>query len=74
MRCLACDRALTDYEATRKHAVTGTFIDLCQQCFKTVQADAHLPTKDRKDLISSDDIDDGLEENDDKDPIDERDI
>jgi hypothetical protein len=33
-----------------------------------------LPTKDRKDLISSDDIDDGLEENDDKDPIDERDI
>ncbi len=35
---------------------------------------SHLPTKDRKDLISSDDIDDGLEENDDKDPIDERDI
>jgi hypothetical protein len=61
MRCLACDRALTDYEATRKHAVTGTFIDLCQQCFKAVQADSHLPTKDRKDLISSDDIDDSAE-------------
>jgi hypothetical protein len=61
MRCLACDRSLTDYEATRKHAVTGTFIDLCQQCFKTVQADSHLPTKDRKDLISSDDIDDSAE-------------
>jgi hypothetical protein len=63
MRCLACDRSLTDYEATRKHALTGTFIDLCQQCFKAVQADSHLPTKDRKDLISSDDIDDGLEGN-----------
>jgi hypothetical protein len=63
MRCLACDRSLTDYEATRKHALTGGFIDLCQQCFKAVQADSHLPTKDRKDLISSDDIDDGLEGN-----------
>ena len=53
MRCLACNRSLTDYEATRK-------------CFKTVQADSHLPTKDRKDLISSDDIDDSVEdENDD---------
>jgi hypothetical protein len=36
--------------------------------------DAHLPTKDRKDLISSDDIDDGLEDESDKDPIEERDI
>lgn len=61
MRCLACDRSLTDYEATRKHAVTGSFIDLCQQCFKAVQADSHLPTKDRKDLISSDDIDDSAD-------------
>ena len=61
MKCLCCDRILTDYESTRKHAVTGTFIDLCQQCFKTVQADSHLPTKDRKDLISSDDIDDSAD-------------
>jgi hypothetical protein len=61
MKCLCCDRLLTDYESTRKHAVTGVFIDLCQQCFKTVQADANLPTKDRKDLISEDDIDDRVE-------------
>jgi len=61
MKCQCCDRILTDYESTRKHAVTGTFIDLCQQCFKAVQADSHLPTKDRKDLISSDDIDDSAE-------------
>ena len=61
MKCLCCDRILTDYESTRKHAVTGSFIDLCQPCFKTVQADSHLPTKDRKDLISSDDIDDSAD-------------
>ena len=65
MKCLCCDKLLTDYESTRKHAVTGTFIDLCQQCFKAVQADSHLPTKDRKDLISSDDIDDSAETEDD---------
>lgn len=61
MRCQCCDRVLTDFEATRKHAVTGMFIDLCQQCFKTVQMDANLPTKDRRDLISEDDIDDSVE-------------
>jgi hypothetical protein len=65
MKCQCCDRILTDYESTRKHAVTGSFIDLCQQCFKAVQADSHLPTKDRKDLISSDDIDDSAETEDD---------
>jgi hypothetical protein len=65
MKCQCCDRILTDYESTRKHAVTGSFIDLCQQCFKAVQADSHLPTKDRKDLISSDDIDDSAQTEDD---------
>jgi hypothetical protein len=40
------------------------FIDLCQQCFKTVQLDANLPTKDRRDLISEDDIDDSVEDED----------
>ena len=41
------------------------FLDLCQQCFKTVQSDSHLPTKDRQDLISADDMDDSVEEEDD---------
>jgi len=50
------------------------FLDICQQCFKTVQADASLPTKDRQDLISADDMDDTLEDEDnDIDPIDSRD-
>jgi hypothetical protein len=65
MRCLCCNHALTDFESTRKHAVTGMFIDLCQQCFKTVQSDSHLPTKDRQDLISADDMDDTVDSEDD---------
>jgi hypothetical protein len=38
------------------------FIDLCQQCFKTVQSDSHLPTKDRQDLISADDMDESVDD------------
>jgi hypothetical protein len=32
MRCLACDCALTDFEATRK-TESGFYIDLCNKCF-----------------------------------------
>ena len=32
MRCFACDRALTDYESTRKCSTTGKYIDLCNTC------------------------------------------
>lgn len=70
MKCSCCDRILTDFEATRKHAVVGCYIDLCQRCFKTVQQDANLPTKDRRDLITSDDIDDSVDDdNDDNDNL-----
>ena len=65
MKCLCCDKILTDFESTRKHAVTGMFLDLCQQCFKTVQNEAHLPTKDRQDLLSVDDMDDSSVEDED---------
>lgn len=33
MHCLACDRILSDYEATRKYKGTQVFIDLCANCF-----------------------------------------
>lgn len=32
MRCLACDRELTDFEATRKYHGTKVFVDLCNHC------------------------------------------
>ena len=49
------------------------FLDLCQQCFKTVQSDSHLPTKDRQDLISADDMDDTVEDEDNIDTTDSSD-
>jgi hypothetical protein len=29
---MACDRALSDYESTRKSSVTGEYVDLCNKC------------------------------------------
>lgn len=39
MRCLSCNKILTDKEATRKYASSGTFVDLCNSCFDPVSND-----------------------------------
>jgi hypothetical protein len=39
MRCLSCDRKLSDRESTRKYASSGTFVDLCNRCFSDVAED-----------------------------------
>jgi len=33
MRCKACDKALTDFEATRKFTNSCEYVDLCSDCF-----------------------------------------
>jgi len=55
MRCQNCDRLLSDYEATRKHAITFKFLDLCKVCFEDVKP--FVPTIDRTDLITEADLD-----------------
>ena len=32
MRCLACDVALNEFEATRKYPGTKNYVDLCNTC------------------------------------------
>lgn len=56
MRCTACNRMLNDYEATRKHALTGEYLDLCQQCFMSVTEATPLQVRDRKDLLVQEDV------------------
>ena len=46
MRCYSCDRALNDFESTRKSVTTGEYMDLCNKCFK----DVDVATFDREDL------------------------
>ena len=48
MRCQSCNAELTDFEATRKHAVTGEYIDLCNVCFRDVKS--CIPVLERYDL------------------------
>lgn len=59
MRCLSCDCALTDFEATRKSATTGAYIDLCNSCFSSV-AD-QIKSIERADLAHEQDA---IDEND----------
>jgi hypothetical protein len=39
MRCIACNKALNNYEATRKSATTGEYLDLCNNCFHNIDQD-----------------------------------
>ena len=55
MHCTACDKLLTDYEATHKDAHTFKFIDLCKTCFEDIKP--FVSVIDRKDLITEQDLD-----------------
>jgi hypothetical protein len=60
MHCRACDRLLTEYQATLKNAVTGQYMDLCKVCLEDIKPFVKLI--DRKDLITEADLDDEPEE------------
>ena len=53
MRCVACNKLLSDFESTRKSVTTGEYLDLCNHCFHTIQSDA--PSTEREDLRDDDD-------------------
>lgn len=42
MRCIACDRLLNDFEATRKSDITKEFLDLCNGCLSTIDLGSEL--------------------------------
>lgn len=46
MRCLCCNRNLSDLESTRRHADTGDFLDICNRCLR----DIDIPYTERSDL------------------------
>lgn len=51
MRCLSCNKELTDFEATRKGVYSGEYIDLCNSCFSTISNDIY--TNEREDLATT---------------------
>jgi hypothetical protein len=54
MRCLSCNKALGDFESTRKSVETGEYIDMCNNCFSHVAK--NVVTHDRADLQAEDEI------------------
>jgi len=60
MHCRACNKLLTDYQATLKNAVTGQYMDLCKVCLEDIKPFVKLI--DRKDLITEADLDDDPED------------
>ena len=58
MRCLACNKALNDFEATRKSSTTGEYVDLCNHCFHNVEQDIEsIVREDLRDEESYEDDD-----------------
>ena len=53
MRCKACDKLLSDFEATRKYTKSNEFVDLCNDCFKYV---SDVEVKERPDLQKQYDV------------------
>lgn len=62
MRCVCCDKKLSDYESTLKHAVTGGYLDTCLGCLSEIAQDVPMPVKARKDLVPDMDIYDDVDE------------
>ena len=53
MRCYCCNKALSDYEATRKSVQTGQFLDMCNKCYGSIASD--VLAIERTDLRHEDD-------------------
>jgi hypothetical protein len=46
IRCDCCNRLLSDYEATLRHAVTNEFMNTCNRCLDGLE----IPTRGRPDF------------------------
>ena len=62
MRCLSCDRELTDYESTKRSIFSGDYVQLCQWCLQ----DTDCVALGNPALMSDadDDLIDGIDTND----------
>lgn len=59
-RCLSCDKNLSDFEATRKHAETGEYLDLCNNCLRDVLDIQDIPYVNSQSNVEYDSIIDDI--------------
>lgn len=62
MRCTCCNKRLSDYESTLKHAETGHYLDTCMDCLSEIAYDVPMLVLGRKDLITEVDNQEELDE------------
>ena len=55
MRSLSCNKILSDFESTRKSALTGEYLDMCNHCFSEIAYD--VDTIVREDLREDESVD-----------------
>ena len=58
MRCLSCNKALNDFESTRKYE-NGEYIDMCNHCFNAADM-RNVVVIERSDLAQYEDVSDDL--------------
>lgn len=67
MRCLSCNKLLSDKEATRAYKSTGEYLDLCDHCLEPIKEDIQTieganfrddSDKGREDYYDEEDSDD----------------
>ena len=42
MRCVCCDKSLTDFECSRKSITSGEYLDMCSDCYKHIKDDVDV--------------------------------
>lgn len=42
MRCICCNKLLTDFESSRKSLNTGEYLDMCTDCYKHIRDDVDV--------------------------------
>lgn len=60
MRCLSCNKNLSDFESTRKFASSNEYLDLCNRCYSEIKDEVDAvgrPDLQEDDLENEDDWD-----------------
>lgn len=56
MKCLSCDKFLSDREASRKGIFSGDYLDLCDKCISTIPDLEYTENTEASDVTVVDEI------------------
>ena len=54
MRCVCCNKMLTDFESSRKSVTSGEYLDMCTDCYKHIKEDVY--TIENNELLHIQDV------------------